>query len=184
MHLDKYSAMFLYTWEDVVSLVVWNIFPHVILVSLHDFFSIQNVLIPNMQKLREHRFYAIQLTLGGFCIGMWVLTKQDHLLGHVISADGIAVDPEQLKSLLGLARLGRRLCRFPPTMFGESEPRIVQNFSGIVCWLWVWVCRISPRSRNLWHNCCARVSGIRGHQLISQLLMSWRSWPKLQCSHC
>ena len=88
LHLDEYSAMFLHTWEDVVSLVVWNIFPHVILVSLRVLFSIQNVLMPNVQKLREHRFYA---------------NSPNAFLGHVISADGIAVDPEQLKSFLGLA---------------------------------------------------------------------------------
>ena len=152
MHLDKYSAMFLHTWEDVVSLVVWNIFPHVILVSLHVFFSVR---MCSCQMCRSW----------GSTASMQIL--QMLFRGHVISADGIAVDPEQLKSFLGLASCCSRLCRFSPTIFGESDQRFVQNFSCIVCWLWVWVCRISPRSQNLWQNCCARVSDIPGDQLVS-----------------
>ena len=71
-------------------------FPHVILVSLRVFFSIQNVLMPIVQMLREHRFYA-KFSKCEFWLNEIIF------LGHVISADGIAVDPEQLKSFLGLA---------------------------------------------------------------------------------
>ena len=61
---------------------------------------------------------------------------QMHFLGHVISADGIAVDPEQLKSFLGLASeaggcayfllqylvsLIKDLCRTSPALSVDSE---------------------------------------------------------------
>ena len=128
-------------------------FPHVILVSLRVFFSIQNVLMPNVQKLREHRFYANSPNAFPWPCHFCRWHSSWSKAGEEFSRS---------------CQLGRRLCTFPPTIFGESDQRFVQNFSCIVCWLWVWVCRISPKSRSD----------------VSQLLMSWRrSWHQLQFSH-
>ena len=89
--------------------------------------------------------------------------------GHVISADDIAVDPEQWKSFSWSCQLVKEVCAELLLLFLLTLSLSLQNFSKIA----------KPMT-----DCCARVSGIRGHQLVSQLSTSWRrSWSQLQFSH-
>ena len=60
-------------------------------------------------------------------------STKSFFLGRVISAGGIAVDLEQLRSFSVLPVVAADCADFSPTMFGEADQRFVQNFSGIVC---------------------------------------------------